>query len=401
MFLESMAHLPVLPAEARRILDLARTDRATARKALAQHSAADQAKLLLETPISRRTALLDLVDQPEEVIPALPAADVCLMARSIGLEEAGWLLSCATDEQLQASVDIDAWDGFVPDQMRLREWLAAFADAGEETMLRATRVIDFEVLVLHLRQRAIVVLKTNEDDWEPPDGGQTIDGVFYFVPRVMGDDMGELLSLIGTLFNNEYWTYFRLAQGAIWEIDVETEEWAYRWRRGRMEDLGFPDPDDARRVYSFIRTANLADLPAPSPVHVRHPSEDLDDEEEDPYLPMTMPPLPTETTGEHAVFRAMAALPDKDRERVRQTFLVLANRVAMADSLPLGEPETLEETVKRAAELTSKGLEHLMAAHGLAGADVLMRVSLERLFQVGHQLTPNKPAKKDEADASS
>jgi len=377
-----MAHLPVLPAEARRILDLARNDRAAARAALAELSADDQAKLLLETPIARRAALLDLVDRPEEVVPRLPPADLCLMARSIGLEEAGWLLTCATDEQIQASVDLDAWDGFVPDRRRFGQWLAAFADAGEETMLRATRVIDFEVLVLQLRERAFVVLKTNEDGWEPPVGGQTIDGVFYFVPRAPGDDLADILVLVETLFDNEYWTYFRLAQGAIWELDPESEEWAYRWRRGRMQDLGFPDPDDAKRVYAFVRDEDLADLPARDA-----PPAPVEDDEPDAVLPMTMPSLPTEADAEHAIFRAMAALPEALRNRTRHEFLTLANRVAIADGLPLGEPETLERSVTRAAERASRGLEHLMDAHGLSGPDVLRRVSLERLFRVGHRLS--------------
>ncbi len=374
-----MAHLPVLPPEARRILELARSDRGAAREALAQLSAQAQTALLLETPVSRRAALLDLVDQPESVVPGLPAADLCLLARSIGLEEAGWLLSCATNEQLVASIDLDAWDGALPDRVRFGEWLAALADAGEETLLRATHAIDFEMLVLQVRARSHVVLKTNEDDWEPPAGGVTVDGVFYFVPRAEADDLSDFMELIQALFSNDYWMYFRLAQGGIWELDIETEEWALRWRRGRLEDLGFPNFDDAMRIYSFLRPDRRSEIPT------RPPASTL---EAHTNLPVSVPPLPIVSDAEHALFRAMAGLEEAERAPVRAAFLELANRVAMADRLPLGEPETLEKALEKAARVSSRGIVHLAEAHGLDAADVLRRVTVERLFQVGHNLAP-------------
>jgi hypothetical protein len=39
--------------------------------------------------------------------------------------------------------------------------------------------------------------------------------------------------LLRTLFEEDYWTYFRLMQGALWELASDTEEWALRWRSGR------------------------------------------------------------------------------------------------------------------------------------------------------------------------
>ena len=382
-----MATLPVLPAEARRVLELARSDRAAAREALAKLTPEAQTALLLETPVSRRSALLDLVDEPERVVPGLPPADLCLVVRSIGLEEAGWLLACATDEQIRASVDLDAWKGFLPDHRRFGEWLSALADAGEETLLRAARAVDFELLVLQLRERAAVSMKGNEDDWEPPDGGITVDGVFYLVPREPNDDLRDLMELLRVLFTNDYWVYFRLLQGGLWELDTETEEWAHRWRRGRLQDLGFPDMEDAKRIYSFLREDRRSELPSvPEPTAM-----DID-----ATLPVSAPPLPMVDDSEHALFRAMAGLDEGERAPVRFAFLTLANRVAMADELPLGEPETLETALDKAARVASRGLEHLAREHELGGPAVLRRVPVERLFRLGHSLKPEGPPRTDD-----
>ena len=139
---------------ARRLLRLARTARAAARAELAQLPPPAQAALLCASPPSMRGALFELVESPEAVAPHMPAAELCLTARELGLSEAGWLLGCATPAQLVALVDIDAWAGFALDHARLAEWLPALADAGDATLLRAARALDLEALMLHLRARA-------------------------------------------------------------------------------------------------------------------------------------------------------------------------------------------------------------------------------------------------------
>ena len=56
-----------------------------------------------------------------------------------------------------------------------------------------------------------------------------------------------------------------------------------------------------------------------------------------------------------------------------------------------------------AAATASRGLDHLVAVHGVAATDVLRRTSLERLFRVGFTLDPGAvrpaPAPDDASDA--
>jgi hypothetical protein len=50
-------------------------------------------------------------------------------------------------------------------------------------------------------------------------------------------------------------------QGAIWELDSETELWAERWRTGRLQDIGFPPLDEALPIYAHLSSERLAELP--------------------------------------------------------------------------------------------------------------------------------------------
>jgi len=368
---------PALLPQARDLLELARRDRGAAKRALAALDLDAQLALVCETPAARRAELLDLAPQPEALIPLLPPAELCFTAKAIGLHDAGWLLEHASEEQIVACLDLDAWGTGAPERGKLDEWLAAFADAGEPTLLRAAHALDMELLVLEVRARARVTLKPNGDDsWEPPVGAHTLDGVFYLEPLRDDDDFTDLTTLLRTLFENEYWVYYRLLQGAQWELENDSEEWALRWRSGRLQDLGFPPFEDAKRVYAFVKPDEFGTLPKADEYH---PVGEW-------VLPVWMPNLPISRDQELALFRALAQLTDAERRPHAFAFLALANRVAMADELPLGDAESLPAALEKAARLASRGLEHVAQANALPLPEVLRRATLERLFRVGHQL---------------
>jgi hypothetical protein len=373
-----MSDQPVPAAEPRRILALARQDRNAARRELSRMPIGDQVALVCESPLPARREILDLLPAPDLVVPELPEAELCFTAKAIGLADSGWLLAHATPEQVVACVDLDAWSQteLVPDRARLGAWLAVLADAGEPALLASARSLDPELLVLWLRDRLEVWLRPNEPDWIPPAGAATLEGQFFFRARREGDDLSDVRPFLDALFREDYWTYFRLLQGVTWELESDTEEWALRWRNGRLEDLGFPTQEEALALYSIVPERSLAELAeapaAAPPVELR--------------LPIWMPRLPVSATAAHSLWRALAALAPAERRAWLLAFLTLANRIAVADKLPLGDADSIPQAIEKGVSLASRGLDHLVAAHGASEAEVLRRTTLERLFRVGFTL---------------
>jgi hypothetical protein len=371
-----MSEPPVPARDARSILALARNDRAAARAALARLGPDAQVALVCEAPLARRAELLELVSEPEQVIPRIPPAELCFIVKTVGISDAGWLLEHASEEQIATAVDLDAWKGLAPDRGRFGLWLAALGDAGEETLLRAAHGLDFELLVLELRERLSVVLTGRDETIDLPASALSLDGQFHLIPRKPGDDLEDVLALLQTLFQYDYWFYHRLLQSVSTDVDSDLEEWALRWRSGRLQDLGFPPFEDAKRIYSYVKPEQLATLPPePQPLEVG----------EWP-LAVWMPPLPVARDAEHLLFRAMAAQPEEARRPLLFAFLALANRVAVADAMPLGDAETLPRATEKAARVASAGLAHLARENGVEPAEVLRRTTLERMFVVGANL---------------
>jgi hypothetical protein len=261
-----------------------------------------QVALVCETPVARRSALLDLMPEPERVIPELPEAELCFTAKAVGLHDAGWILEHATPEQMVACVDLDAWSEFVPDPEGVDAWIQAFADAGAPTLVTAARELDAELLVLWLRWRVEVALRPQDDDWTPAPGAQTLDQQFYYRARRDGDDLEEVALLLRSLFTEDYWLYFRLMQGVIWEMQSDAEEWAGRWRQGRIQDLGFPPWDEAMRIYGYLRPDRRTEIPSEG----RRPVAEW-------KLPVWLPRIPEASTTRHSLFRAIEKLDGPER----------------------------------------------------------------------------------------
>ena len=365
--------------EARRLLKLARDDRRAAEQALAGLDPAEQAAVVCEASLPIRRQIIDLLPSPEDVIPLIPEAEFCYTCRSIGLEDASWLLPMASEAQLVTAFDLDAWSGLTIDPRRLDDWMAAVADSDDATVLRMARAIDPEMLVLYLREHVDVSLKPSEQDdpdWSPPDRSQTLEGQFYFVAKDPKDDLAPMLRLLHVLFQGDYWLYFRAIQAVREELPTENAEWALRWRTGRLEDLGFPSWDASMRIYGFLRPDRLAEVPTEAN------ALDLDDW----ALPVWISELPGLASDERALFRATRELAADERSALFYALIALANRVAVADRMELGDPESLPGAIDKATHYASQGLEHIASESGIRLEEVLRRMPLERLFRVGANL---------------
>jgi hypothetical protein len=289
------------------------------------------------------------------------------------------VLDHATPQQVVACLDLDAWNGTDPDTGRLDAWMDAIADTEDAVLLRAIHAIDPELFVIYLKSRVEVTQKPVEwEGWDPPDGAQTLDGQFYFGALRDDDDTAAILKILRELFQHDYWTYFRMMHGVIWELDSENQEWAGRWRTGRLQDLGFPPWDEAMSIYHYVAPAERAVLPE------GEGALDLGEWQ----LPVWMSSLPARRDAQHLLYRVVAELPDDERRSAFYALVAIANKVAVADRMTLGDAEVTPRAIEKAARWISGGLEHVATQNGVDAAEVLRRASMEWLFRVGASLDP-------------
>jgi len=368
-------HKPRAPGEmsGAAVMQLARRDRTAARAELRGLSFEQQAALCGALRPEVRGEFLLLVDEPEHVVPLLEPAELVVAVRGAGMSEGAWLLELATPEQRIACIDLDCWQSYELEPARVNEWIDALIEAGRPTLVHALEELDPEIWLLAFKSMVEVVVIGRDD--VPPDGYFTEDGVCYF--KAESDEaFARVREVAQTAFSEKQPRYWQLVYGMLYEFESECEEYALRWRTGRLADLGFPDIEAAMRIYRPL-ALDAADVLDPPVEQVARRHELV---------------LTSELPGQYAetlLARALSELaPDRARDVVSYV-LGVANTIAVADRMRLSEPETAPRALEKAVRGIERGLRELVAARGLPAHEILGRARVLDLFRVAATLDPD------------
>jgi hypothetical protein len=368
----SDANTPVLISDLSGVslLRLARSDRDAGRAKLRSLSPDALASACAELRPEVRSEFLMLLDHPEDVVPLLPIAEVAITIRSGGMSEAAWLLEIASPEQRVACIDLDCWDVYDLERPRVVEWIDALIEAGRPTLLKALDEWDPEVWLLALRALGEMQIVGKED--EPPPGWFTVDGVVYWNP-LEHDDFARLNEIAGASFSEANPRYWQLVYGMLFESQSDMEEYAIKWRSGRMNDLGFPDREQALRLYTRLEVENAEVIDA-----TVFSEEDASSLVQQAQLPA---PLRKSLVGE-----ALCELPMVRAMELLGYVLGVANAIAVTDQLRLSETESIPRAIEKALAGIEIGLRAVATARDLQPHEVLDRTVPGDLFRIGATL---------------
>jgi hypothetical protein len=159
------------------------------------------------------------------------------------------------------------------------------------------------------------------------------------------------------------------------EPPAELEETSYRWRSGRLADLGYVDFYDALDLFRPLE---------PAQVQIGEGSQDHITGE-DTRLPVV---VAEQVIGRSFLARALAAIADPaEAERLEAGLMVLVNKVLAAGRAKPGQAEVVRRGALYATATLSLGLETLARGDVARATHALGSIALERLFRVGYTVT--------------
>jgi hypothetical protein len=333
---------------------------------LARH----RAELARATGRRRLDLILD-ARNPLALVRALPADELYLAIRDIGLADALPLVQLASAKQFATFLDLDAWRGenFQPHRaltLLRAARIGSFDDPrAAARWARKLAALDPELLYLTLRSALrIHDLEVDEDpDIESDRFMRTPENKFIVEFLVDGGDYMAVKGILDDLYAEDAFKATRLLSSIRWEIDSELSETALRWREARLADLGFPSLEDAHSWFA---------RPPSSP----------------PGAPPGPPARPpgfwiAAHAGTSFLDRAAARLDDDDRALIEPQLMAAANAVVVADLIDPGDPESVARALSAARALIELGLELRAGADEEAGARALAEIPVKRLFQEG------------------
>ncbi len=311
---------------------------------------------------ARLDALLASADA-RALVRALPAEQLYATVAEVGLADASELVQLASLEQFQSLVDLGAWKKDALDPHGLLEWLGAARGDEPEDFLRKLHGVDLELLEALLR--AFTTVHDLEDNPDPDVHGVTLDsadGRYRVEMNVEGPELAALRTLLLDLMGEDPLAFSRLIEAVRWEFPSELEEIALRFRRARLSDLGFPDPDAAAGLYSAIR------LPATPP---QSSAAEL-----------------VRTAGRRPdyVQAALEGLDAVEAENAREELRGVYNAALVSDGADPGDLDAFRASAERARDTLGLGLEYLTGGDPRRAPAVVRETPFRTVFQTGFSL---------------
>ncbi|MFO7565112.1 MAG: DUF6178 family protein [Enhygromyxa sp.] len=348
----------------------------------------EEVQLVVDEPLSLETR-----DDAAALIAALPVQSFVTVARKLREEQRlDLLLPYASAEQITGIFDLDAWQRDRLSTPRAREWLDRIVDAYNQSEVERGRLVrllhdtDPEMwLLANSAATAIAELEPGDDEqrervledmaalltWETPDGN--------YVVGVPDNELGRMtLRVLSAVYDDNLQEGRKLISAIKWSLHNELEEDLLRWRKGRLADLGFPEWEEAMRLFA----------PLAREVVTGRASEG---EEPDAHVPERFSALPPAQFGstQDMLRRVMQRLDDAEYDLRLREFLLLANELMAAQRFEPGNEALQERAVAQAQATLNLACELLLAGEAHDDPEVFVAeriaaVGLRKLFRFGY-----------------
>lgn len=322
------------------------------------------------------------------VVQRLPVQDLFATVKEVGVADSLELIELLRPRQIQGFLDLDAWRKDRLDPVALGDWLEAIYAASPAKAIRQILGLDIELLALLFKMHSQVFDLTLEEEpeGEPRFHSITPDNRYLLVYDPDNEKLAlAMKNTVERLFGVDAGFVLRLVESVRWEMPSALEEECYRWRNGRLADLGFVPAEEAGEIFAYRDPDEAAaefDAPLPAPEVVLDAEEGPQDLSSTIWLPDALL-----GPGGEVIRNALALVGADHQRRVRHELVLVANRLHVALGGDAGDPDALKATAEQAANTMGIGLAYLSKGDAAGLQQPLEQVPGLRLFQIGHSVT--------------
>ena len=331
-------------------------------------------ELVMQAPWELKSKLILNSPYPEGLVKNMPSQELFLTMKATSLDVAVELLSYAKGSQIQFMFDIDSWykDRIKPE--RVASWIILLFQAGEDKVLEWLRIADWDFLIA-IFQKFVKVYKKPDDmelveamDFLPP---YTLDD-FYFIEFKSDALEFYFRRMIEILREEMPDAYFALMESIIWEIPLEVEERAYRWRNGRLADEGIPEYFEALDIYSPIHPRTLRKID-PEVLALEGEAE----------VQPSINIVPYKEEEELFIFKVLASIKDeKQIFRLKKELAWLSNKVIIVDNVVIDEIEQVKKSIEKVWGSLNIGIQYLSMENLEVAKKLVENHFLEDIFRM-------------------
>lgn len=293
------------------------------------------------------------------------------------------LLELANANQIRTVLDLDCWDKDNLKTLQVINWLEELQRSGDDVLTSTLMTLDAELLIATFRNhiRIHATLPFEEED-EPISYDEIVANELYRIEFLDQESMANerIQRLLNALRMSNLDFYHNLMQNIMWGQDSEAEEWAYRWKSGRLQDEGFPD------YYDALETYHLVDLehPLPSSTETSAPGIPEGIEASGIIPSYAWGIIPSGSLFDQA---GMGDLPSETQERLCLEMVYLCNRELVISQVDFTDTQAVHTSLSRVHAYLNLGIEYLNNHDVQQFPSLLTSNSLQSIFDLGFTLS--------------
>jgi len=305
-----------------------------------------------------RLAAVASSPRAKQLVRAIPAQLLFRDLAEAGLAHWTQIVRLASPKQFRVFIDLAGWKKDRIEFAEVVRWLRAARGSDREEFLAKVHGLDTELLEYILSTSTRVHSVSEESDVQTRgDVLETPDGKYLVEFSVEGIELSAIRGLLADLVSEDPFGASRLLEALRWELPSELEEASYRFRMGRLEDLGFPSLNQAVSIFAYLDKDTAKQFPL---VESSARSELARGEPVDRWS------------------RALQGLGPGQRQRLDEELRYLVNCALVAEGAEPGDMEAIRRVTQMVRNVLGLGLEFLGASLG--------EVSAKYVFQIGFSL---------------
>lgn len=208
-------------------------------------------------------------DAEIEVLQEMPIETLYLALKKADASGLAWFLSVASPEQIQGILDLDCWKGDSFRGATFETYFQQLVHVHPVKLHQLMKRLDPEVVVRGLLEMCEV---TDFDPQDPPnvDESRLLISPDNRYALILGDiDINSreaLMQWMRKLATTDLDLLRRHLESCKWENRNDLEEFGYRIKKGRLEDMGFVEREEALALYQRGNAAGYKTKLAASPL---------------------------------------------------------------------------------------------------------------------------------------
>lgn len=326
------------------------------------------------------------IEREIETLQMLPAETLFLSLKEADSETALWVMENARASQVQGVLDLDCWQGdaFLPE--RFFRYFEFITYTTPERLLEYMKDLDPEIIVLSLMD-AIEVL-----DFDPQNPPEVSESQLLISPGsqyalIFKKEDPELKERVFQWLNKlsamDFDLMRRHLESLKWEQKNDLEEFAYQIKKGRVEELGFVEREEALKFFSQIRAPELKTnmLNEPLKKHVKEETPLVEILGSEDFLPQ---PISKAVKDDGFFRKALEKVENTQlKDILRMEFVRTINGVFSAEDILSQDLSFLRESASRTRSYLDLGLLYLSGGNVDQAAEHLCTQPVFEIARLG------------------